>query len=74
MLINELMQQTNPKSILLLNMDPLYFEIWENPGVFYGIIEIAEKVTRGENKISVFRRGASSKGVGNFCEKYIRPI
>jgi predicted AAA+ superfamily ATPase len=46
MLINELMQQTNPKSILLLNMDdPLYFEIWENPGAFYGIIEIAEKVT-----------------------------
>ncbi|MDR3266126.1 MAG: ATP-binding protein, partial [Tannerella sp.] len=46
MLINELMKQTSPKSILLLNMDdPLYFEIWENPGAFYGIIETAEKVT-----------------------------
>jgi predicted AAA+ superfamily ATPase len=46
MLINELMQQTNPKSILFLNMDdPQYFEVWENPALFYSIIETAEKIT-----------------------------
>ncbi|MDR1552713.1 MAG: ATP-binding protein [Prevotellaceae bacterium] len=46
MLINELMQQISPKSILLLNMDdPLYFETWENPAAFYTLIETAEKIT-----------------------------
>ena len=46
MLINELMRQTSPKSILLLNMDdPLYFETWENPAAFYNLIETAEKIT-----------------------------
>ena len=46
MLINELIKQANPKSILLLNMDdPLYYEAWENPSVFYNIIELAEKIT-----------------------------
>jgi predicted AAA+ superfamily ATPase len=46
MLINELMRQTSPKSILLLNMDdPLYFETWENPAAFYTLIETAEKIT-----------------------------
>ena len=30
LLVNELMKQENPKSILMLNMDnPLYFETWE---------------------------------------------
>jgi len=46
MLINELMGQTDPKSILMLNMDdPLYYEVWENPAMFYGLIELAEKLT-----------------------------
>lgn len=46
MLINELMQQTNPKAILMLNMDdPQYFEVWENPALFYSIINTAEKIT-----------------------------
>ena len=46
LLVNELMKQENPKSILMLNMDdPLYFETWENPGAFYNIINLAEKLT-----------------------------
>ncbi len=45
-LVNELMKTEDPKSILMLNMDdPLYYEAWENPGIFYNIIEIAEKLT-----------------------------
>jgi predicted AAA+ superfamily ATPase len=46
MLINELLKTTNPKSILLLNMDdPQYYEIWENPALFYSAIETAEILT-----------------------------
>ncbi|MDL2297372.1 ATP-binding protein [Bacteroidales bacterium OttesenSCG-928-B11] len=46
MLVNELMKSEDPKSILMLNMDdPLYYEIWENPSLFYNIIELAEKLT-----------------------------
>ena len=49
MLVNELLKQTNPKSILMLNMDdPLYYEVWENSGMFYKIIELAEKLTGEE--------------------------
>jgi predicted AAA+ superfamily ATPase len=46
MLINELMKENKPKSILKLNMDnPLFFEIWDNPAGIYSQIEIAEKIT-----------------------------
>lgn len=46
MLVNELMKNESPKSILMLNMDdPLYYETWENPRIFYNIIELAEKLT-----------------------------
>ena len=46
MLINELMEQAKPKSILILNVDdPLYYEVWENPAMFYNMIELAEKIT-----------------------------
>jgi predicted AAA+ superfamily ATPase len=46
MLINELMKDNNPKSILKLNMDnPLFFEIWDNPASIYSLIETAEKIT-----------------------------
>ncbi|MDR1682168.1 MAG: ATP-binding protein [Candidatus Symbiothrix sp.] len=46
MLINELMQDNEPKSILKLNMDnPLFFEIWDNPALFYNIIATTEKIT-----------------------------
>lgn len=46
LLINELMKQANPKSILMLNMDdPLYYETWNNPAAFYNLVGIAEKIT-----------------------------
>ena len=46
MLVNELMKNESSKSILMLNMDdPLYYETWENPSLFYNIIELAEKLT-----------------------------
>ncbi|MDR0829065.1 MAG: ATP-binding protein, partial [Prevotellaceae bacterium] len=46
MLANELMKKTSPKSILMLNMDdPLYYDVWENAGAFYVLIERAEKLT-----------------------------
>ncbi|MDL2221984.1 ATP-binding protein [Parabacteroides sp. OttesenSCG-928-N08] len=46
MLVNELMKAESPKSILMLNMDdPLYYEIWEKPSLFYNIIDLAEKLT-----------------------------
>jgi predicted AAA+ superfamily ATPase len=46
MLINELMKENKPKSILKLNMDnPLFFEIWDNPASLYPLIETAEKIT-----------------------------
>lgn len=46
MLVNELIKTEDPKSILMLNMDdPLYYEAWEKPSLFYNIVELAEKVT-----------------------------
>jgi Predicted ATPase (AAA+ superfamily) len=46
MLINELMKENKPKSILKLNLDnPLFFEIWENPASIYSLIQTAEKIT-----------------------------
>jgi predicted AAA+ superfamily ATPase len=46
LLINDLMNTVNPKSILFLNMDdPMYYTAWSNPAVLYSIVEIAEKIT-----------------------------
>jgi len=46
MLINELMKEIKPKSILKLNLDnPLFFEIWDNPASIYSLIQTAEKIT-----------------------------
>jgi predicted AAA+ superfamily ATPase len=46
MLINELMKENNPKSILKLQLDnPKFFEIWENPAAIYSLVETAEKIT-----------------------------
>jgi predicted AAA+ superfamily ATPase len=46
MLINELMKENNPKSILKLQLDnPKFFEKWENPASIYSLIETAEKIT-----------------------------
>jgi len=46
MLINELLEESKPKSILKLNLDnPLFFEIWDNPASLYKLIETAEKIT-----------------------------
>ena len=46
MLINELMKENKPKSILKLNLDnPLFFEIWDNPASIYSLIQTSEKIT-----------------------------
>jgi predicted AAA+ superfamily ATPase len=46
LLINELMKENKPKSILKLNLDNLlFFEIWDNPASIYSIIQTAEKIT-----------------------------
>jgi len=46
MLINELMKENKPKSILKLNLDdPQFFEIWDNPASIYSLIQTAEKIT-----------------------------
>jgi predicted AAA+ superfamily ATPase len=46
LLINELMNTVNPKSILFLNMDdPTYYTVWSNPSALYSIVETAEKIT-----------------------------
>jgi predicted AAA+ superfamily ATPase len=46
MLINELMKENKPKSILKLNLDnPLFFEIWDNPALIYSLIQTSEKIT-----------------------------
>jgi Predicted ATPase (AAA+ superfamily) len=46
MLINELMKENKPKSILKLNLDnPMFFEIWDNPASIYSLIQTAEKIT-----------------------------
>jgi len=46
MLINELMKENMPKSILKLNLDnPFFFEIWNNPASLYNLIETAEKIS-----------------------------
>ena len=46
MLINELMKENKPKSILKLNLDnPLFFEIWDNPASIFSLIQTAEKIT-----------------------------
>ena len=54
MLINELMKENTPKSILKLNLDsPLFFEIWDNPASIYALIQTAEKIT-GEKVAYLF--------------------
>jgi len=46
MLINELLKENKPKSILKLNLDnPLFFEIWDTPASLYKLVDIAEKIT-----------------------------
>ena len=46
LLINELIKDNKPKSILKLNLDnPLFFEMWDNPASLYKLIETAEKIT-----------------------------
>ena len=46
MLINELMKEEKPKSILKLNLDnPMFFEIWDNPASIYSLVQTAEKIT-----------------------------
>jgi len=71
MLINELMGQTNPKSILMLNMDdPLYYEVWENPAMFYNLIELAEKLT-GEKMKYLFIDEAQAV---NHWETFVKSV
>ena len=46
LLINELMNTVNPKSVLFLNMDdPMYYTAWSNPSALHDIVETAEKIT-----------------------------
>jgi len=46
MLINELMKENKPESILKLHLDnPLFFEIWDHPASIYSLIQTAEKIT-----------------------------
>lgn len=45
-LINQLLQQHDPKSILYINLDdPNYTDIWNRPTAFYDIVIAAEKLT-----------------------------
>jgi len=69
MLINELMEQIKPKSILQLNMDdPLYYEIWENPAIFYNLIELAEKLTGEKVKYLFIDEAQTVKGWETFVK------
>jgi predicted AAA+ superfamily ATPase len=69
MLINELIEKTNPKSILLLNMDdPLYYETWENPAIFYKLIELAEKLTGEKVKYLFIDEAQAVKGWETFVK------
>jgi len=47
LLINDLLESgTNPKSILLLNLDePVFSTLWENSSELYKVVEMAEKIT-----------------------------
>lgn len=46
LLINDLMEQVNPKEILIISMDdPNYTIVWNNVNELYRIIETAEKTT-----------------------------
>ena len=69
MLINELMEKTKPKSILMLNMDdPLYYEIWENAALFYNLIELAEKLTGEKVKYLFIDEAQAVKGWETFVK------
>ncbi len=69
MLVNELMKQTSPKSILLLNMDdPLYCEVWENPALFYNLIGLAEKLTGEKIKYLFIDEAQTVKGWETFIK------
>lgn len=69
MLVNELIERENPKSILMLNMDdPLYYEVWENPGAFYDIIEIAEKITGEKIKYLFIDEAQAVRGWETFVK------
>lgn len=46
LLINHLMKDENPKSILFINCeDPFYTELWDDATKLYNIVELAEKIT-----------------------------
>lgn len=63
MLVNKLMKNENPKSILMLNMDdPLYYEVWERPNYFYNMIELAEKLTGVKVKYLFIDEAQAVKG------------
>jgi Predicted ATPase (AAA+ superfamily) len=69
MLVNELMKQENPKSILTLNMDdPLYYETWGNPGTLYNIIELAEKLSGEKIKYLFIDEAQTIKGWETFVK------
>ena len=69
MLINELMRQTSPRSILLLNMDdPLYYEVWEKSSLFYNLIELAEKLTGEKIKYLFIDEAQTVKGWETFVK------
>jgi predicted AAA+ superfamily ATPase len=68
-LINELIEKTNPKSVLLLNMDdPLYYEVWENSAMFYKLIELAEKLTGEKVKYLFIDEAQAVKGWETFVK------
>ena len=69
MIINQLMQHTKPKSILLLNMDdPLYYEVWEKPALLYDLIEVAEKLTGEKIKYLFIDEAQAVKGWETFVK------
>ncbi len=69
MLINELMEQTSSKSILLLNMDdPLYYEVWGNSALFYHLIELTEKLTGEKVKYLFIDEAQAVKGWETFVK------
>jgi len=46
LLINELMSQMDPQSILYANLDdPFFYELWKDPRQLYVLLENSEKLT-----------------------------
>lgn len=71
LLINYLLEKTDPLSILYVNLDdPFFSEIWKDAKELYGVVETSEKITKKKIRYLFLDEVQNVKG----WEKFIKSI